>query len=208
MSTFEELKKVWDENQRTVSVPNYYDQTAIEKIVRSRTKKHTNTAMQYFWAAFVLQILVYALLSHVMIKYGSDIETLLFSSAGVLLFLPFTIVLMKKFKRMAITKPEEGNTGTSLYNYVVKQRGLLQSFYTFKKRYELILIPLSTVIGVFLTFKLYVPGGVEENITGAVVTFVIAIISCILAILSENKKSFEQPLHDLNLLLNEFKAER
>lgn len=207
MSTFDELKKVWDENQSSVSIPEAYDHRTLEKIIRSRTKKHMNTAMQYFWAAFVLQIVVYALLSHVMIKYGSDWETLLFSMAGALLFLPFTIMLMKKFKQMAVTKPNEGNTGTSLYNYVRQQQSLLQNFYKFKKSYELMLIPLSTIIGIFLTFKLYVPGGAAENLTGAIITFVITIISCGLVIRSENRKSFEQPLRQLNELIREFKLE-
>ncbi len=207
MSTFDELKKVWDENQRTVSVPQAYNYDTLEKIIRSRTKKHLNTAMQYFWAAFVLQIVVYALLSHVMIKYGSDMETLLFSMAGILLFLPFTIMLMKKFKQIAVTKLARGNSGTSLYDYVRQQLTHLQNFYKFKRSYELVLIPLSTVIGIFLTFKLYVPGGAAEHLTGAIITFVISIISCGLAIRSENRKSFKQPLRQLNELIDEFKLE-
>ena len=142
-----------------------------------------------------------------MIKYGSDKETLLFSMAGILLFLPFTIMLMKKFKQMAVTKPSEGNSGTSLYNYVRQQLTHLHGFYKFKRSYELVLIPLSTVIGIFLTFKLYVPGGAAENLTGAIITFVVSIISCGLAIRSENRKSFKQPLRQLNELIDEFKLE-
>jgi hypothetical protein len=206
MTTLEELKKKWEENQSTPSVA--YDSFALEKIFKSRVKKHTNRAMQYFWASFALQILVYALLSHVIVKYWSDTEMVLFSLGGVLLFLPFTIMLMKKFKRIATTKlSANGNTGTSLHQYVLQHHALLRSFYNFKKRYELVLIPLSSAIGIFLTFKLYVPGGVEQHPAGAVVTFVITLFSCATAIYSENKKSFEQPLSQLRQILNEFKSE-
>ncbi len=207
MPTFEEMKNIWEKDQITITNSQAYDHEAFEKIVRSRTKKHTNTAMQYFWAAFVMQILVYALFGHVMIKYGADIETLLLSVAGVLLFLPFTIMLMTKYKRMAVVKPEEGNTITSLFNFVTIRHNLLYSFYKFKRRYEFLLIPLSSMIGVFLVFKLYVPGGVETNLTGAIITFLITLISCILAIRSENKKNFEIPLHQFRKLLEEFKVE-
>ena len=185
-----------------------YDEVALEKIFRSRVKKQTNKAMQYFWASFVLQVLVYALLSHVIVKYWLDTEILLFGLGGVFLFLPFTIMLMKKFKRMATTKlTGEHNTGISLYQYVLRHHALLLSFYNFKKRYELVLIPLSSAIGIFLMFKLYVPGGVQEHPAGAVVTFVITLLSCAMAIRSENKKSFEQPLHQLREILDEFKSE-
>lgn len=207
MSTFEELKRVWDTNQETSQAYQRYDHETLGSIVKSRTKKNMKKSMQYFWGAFFLQILVYALLSHVIVKYGGDTKTLTFGIAGMLLYLPFTILLMKKFKQMAIIRPAHGNSGRSLYEYVFQQRALLQSFYSFKKSYELLLVPLSTGIGVFLTFKLFVPGGVEENPTGAIITFLITLFSMIASVRLENKKSFEQPLHEYNQLLNEFKAE-
>ncbi len=207
MSTFEELKRVWDTNPETTQEYKHYDHETLGNIVKSRTKKNMKKIMQYFWGAFFLQIVVYALLSHVVIKYGGDTKTLSFGIAGMLLYLPFTILLMKKFKQMAIVKPAHANSGRSLYQYVFQQRALLQSFYNFKKSYELLLVPLSTGIGVFLTFKLFVPGGVEENPTGAIITFLITIFSMIASVRLENKKSFEQPLQEFNQLLNEFQAE-
>lgn len=207
MSTFEELKRVWDTNQETTQGYKRYDHETLSGIVKSRTKKNMKKSMQYFWGALFLQILVYALLSHVVIKYGGDTKTLSFGIAGMLLYLPFTILLMKKFKQMAIIKPAHANSGRSLYQYVFQQHALLQSFYSFKKSYELLLIPLSTGIGVFLTFKLFVPGGVEENPTGAIITFLITLFSMIASVRLENKKSFELPLHEFSQLLNEFKTQ-
>ena len=207
MSTFEELKKMWEASPETAQAYKPYDQKTFDNIVKSRTKKNMKKSMQYFWGAFFLQIIVYALLSHVIVKYGADTKTLFAGIAGILLHLPFTILLMKKFKQMAILKPALGNSGRSLYQYVFQQHALLQSFYAFKKRYEFLLVPLSTGIGVFLTFKLFVPGGVEENLTGAIITFLITLVCMVASIRLENKKSFEQPLHDLNQLLTEFQAE-
>ena len=207
MSTFEELKKTWEESQSIVPTSTPYDHGAINNIVRSRTQKHLNASMQYFWASFTLQNIVYALLVHVIVRYGSDSTTLLFAIGGVLLFIPFTVTLMRKFKRMAITKPKEGNSGASLRDYIQQQYALLKSFYAFKRRYEFILIPLSTAVGTFLTFRLYVPGGVLAHKTGAIITFAITIISCAFAIASENRKSFEQPLRNLQNLMAEFKLQ-
>jgi hypothetical protein len=90
---------------------------------------------------------------------------------------------------------------------VQKQALMLQSFYLFKKRYELILIPMASAIGVFLTFKLYVPGGIEQHPQAALTTFVITIASCFMAIFSENKKSFEQPIRELRVILEDLKRE-
>jgi hypothetical protein len=108
---------------------------------------------------------------------------------------------------MAIIKWEKGGSGKSVYQYVLQQHTLLTTFYRFKKRYELFLVPMSTAIGVFLTFKLFVPGGVEAHGIGAGITFLLSLISMVVSIRMENKRSFEQPIRDLNALLDEFKTE-
>lgn len=203
MSTFEELEKKWNETSHRVS-GNSYNSTEMQTIVRQRARKHKNIAMKYFWAAFTLQIIVYALLSHVIVRYGSDLGTLLLSAAGILMFLPFTIVLMKRYKAMAVNRPLD-ESGSSFYNYVLRQYKLLDNFYRFKRRYEIILVPVSSAIGVFLVFQLYFPGGFLANVTGAAIVFVVTICSCAYAIYAENKRSFREPLDGLKELLAEFK---
>lgn len=207
MKTLDELKKQWERNPLTTGDRNVYDNVSLDRILKSRVKKHTTTSFQYFWASFVLQVLVYALLSHVIVKYHTNLTTVAFGICGILLYIPFTIVLMGKFKRMASTKVNTEVTGSiSLHEYVRQYQSLLQGFYNFKKKYEIFLIPLSSAIGVILTFNLYVPGGVAENVIGAVITFGITLLSCAIAIFSENKKSFEQPIDQLQKILDEFKS--
>ncbi|HEX6227738.1 MAG TPA: hypothetical protein VFZ52_25140 [Chryseolinea sp.] len=205
MTTIEDLKKIWETSQRAIANRPPYDDETLEKIIKTRMKKNMKKPMQYFWGSLFLQILVYALLSHVILKYGSDATTLISGIGGILLFVPFTVVLLKKFKQMAVTKPAEGNSGKSLYEFVLQQHKLLTSFYSFKKRYELLLIPLSTAIGVFLTFELFVPGGAEGNPIGVAITFGISLLSMVWSIRHENSKSFKEPLNDLSLLLDEFR---
>jgi hypothetical protein len=204
METLDELKKQWS---RASTEPGTYTEVSMKKIIKSRIHNHLKTSLQYFWASFALQILVYALLSHVIIKYSNDLTIVVPGVLGILLFIPFTIMLMKKFKRLATSNLNEANA-SAINEYVSKQRELLESFFTFKKQYEIIHIPLSAAIGVLLTFSLYVPGGVRENLFGALLTYALTLISCYLAIRSENKKSFVQPLEQLDSILNEYKLQQ
>jgi hypothetical protein len=147
-------------------------------------------------------------LSHVIVKYFEDGQSLIFSIAGIALFLPFTYVLMRNFKRIATIKFTNGDPGvSSLQHYIIRHHELLQSFYTFKKRYEILLIPIASAVGILLTFKLYVPGGVLAYPGAALNIFLITIASCYVAIRAENKKSFEQPLKHLKEVLDEFRNE-
>ena len=205
MSTLEEMKQKWSEKEVQGADPSTYTEASLEKIIRSRVKMHTKDSFKYFWASFTLQIIVYALLSHLIIKYGQNSNILYFAITGILLYIPFTIVLMRKFKKLATGKPSlRQNVGNSLFDHVVRQQAMLRSFYRFKKWYEYFLTPLSCAIGVLLVFELYVPGGVQEHWPGAMITFLFALISCIAAIYSENKKSFILPIEQLQNILDEF----
>jgi hypothetical protein len=174
------------------------DEQSFNKIVKARARKNMYTSFQYFWASLALQILVYALLTHVVVRYWGDLA-MIASLAGILLYIPFTFVFMKKFKSMAIA---EGSMST----FVLRQFELLESFYRFKKRYELVLIPLATFIGTFVAFDLWVPGGIWAYPKGAAITFFVSLASCIIAIQAENKKSFDVPLSKLKMILDDLKA--
>ncbi|GAB3958638.1 hypothetical protein GCM10028805_53350 [Spirosoma harenae] len=205
MSTLDQLKKHWEPSIRP-SAPNAnasLDEASLRKIITSQVRKHTKASFSYFWASFTLQLVVYALCSHLLIKYWSQTEVRLLSLLCMLLYFPFTLILMNKFKRVA-TGRLTGRESASIHNYLVEQYQLLNSFFNFKKRYELILIPVSTAIGVFLTFKLYVPGGVQAFPVGALITYAVTVLSCYVAIRAENRKSFAEPLQQLKTLLQDY----
>lgn len=205
MSTLDQFKKHWEPSHTTVPSQGVavLDEASLRRIVTTRVRTHTKASFSYFWASFVLQIMVYAMCSHLVIKYWSDTPVRLMSLLGMLLYLPFTVVLMNKFKRVA-----KGNlTGkepASIHDYLTEQHQLMNSFFTFKKQYELLLIPVIAAIGVFLVFTLYVPGGVQAYPVGALITYAVTGLSCYAAIRTENRKSFVQPLQQLELLLQEY----
>jgi hypothetical protein len=203
MKTLEELKKDWALNPAHAT---HVGQSELSRVVRTRVKKHLNTSMQYFWGALVLQILVYALLTHVGIKYYYDPYTVAPALLGIALYVPFTWILLSRFKKMALSSTRRSGEGMPVREYIHNQKELLQGFLAFKKRYEWILIPISTAIGVLLVFKLYVPGGVAAFPQGAAITFALTLISCYMAIRRENARNFSAPLSRLSELENEYSA--
>lgn len=190
--TLDELKSNWKKENAGGS----YDEATMKKAVR----KHTGMSFQYFWASFVLQLMVYAMLSNVIVKHWYDPMITLPALAGVALYIPFTVVMMKKFK--------VDNNQASMSNYIQRRSELLESFYRFKKRYELFLIPVVTFIGTFLVFELYVPGGIWAYPKGAAITFFLSLAGCIIAIQRENKRNFEEPLMRLKMILYELNGDR
>jgi len=201
MSTLEDFKANW-ENQ--FQPANNINIAALDKLVKSRVKKQTNIAVNYFWASLALQILVYALLSHVIVKYWFDAKVVVPALLGILIYVPFSVLLMKKFKQFAFS-PLDTSSITSIQEHTQLKYRLLENILSFKRKYELFLVPVSTAIGVFVTFQLYVPGGVTSHWSGAMITFAISLLSCAYAIYLENKRNFRQPLGELKQIMDEFK---
>ncbi|SFH07927.1 hypothetical protein [Pontibacter chinhatensis] len=206
MPTLDELKQKWNVEQSDLRVAAPYDAATFNHIIRTRMKKQNNSIFRYFWATFTLHIIVYALLSHVAIRYGVDTDVLLLCLLGFGVTVPFTAIMLKRYKQMAVAKFNR-TSEASIYTYVSEQRRRLAGFYTFKKRYDLVLIPLLSAIGVILVFNLYFPGGVTAFLTGAIVTYLLTLLSCFLAIQNENKKYFLRPLQELQAILDDYKSE-
>lgn len=205
MPTLDDLKQKWNVEQPALEAAAPYDAAMLNHIIRTRMKKQNNTIFRYFWATFTFHIVVYALLSHVLIRYGADTNMLLLCLLGFGVMVPFTAFMLWRYKQMAVAKMDQ-KSASSIHTYISRQRALLAGFYTFKKRYELVLIPLITAIGVVLVFALYIPGGVMAYPGSAMVTFALAALICLLAIRDENKKYFIRPLHELQGILEDYKG--
>lgn len=204
MMTLDELKQQWGQHQEKLITPAAYSQQDLNKIIKSRIMKNKHIAFQYFWASFILQMIVYAMLCHVIIKYWPQQDIKIAALIGTALYIPFTGMLLKKYKRIAKTSFMD-KVDTSLYRHIGFCRQELGSFYRFKKWYEMILVPISAAIGIFITFELYLPGGISSHPVGAVITFVVALLSCGYAIKLENERNFRQPLAQFQQMLDEFK---
>lgn len=204
MSVLDDFKDQWNEEKHPSTELPPFDRSALEQLTRTRARQQVNQAMRYFWGAFTLQIIVYALLTHVGIRFWGEPRNQWLCLAGILLYLPFTTMLLRKFKQIAVASPGRNDSTDSVQTRIRAQYLNLVSFYRFKKRYEYLLIPASTGLGIFLTFQLYVPGGVAPNLTTAACLFALTLLSCVWAIRRENRQQFERPISELEKLLSEF----
>ena len=205
MNPFDDFKQTWKE-QPAAMATDRYDRFSFERMIKSRVKKHTDKAMQYFWSAFTLQLILYGILGNVLVRYGSKGELFVAGLIGLLLHMPFTYMLMKKFKAIAITRPMD-NSSFSLYAYVKKRHGLLKDFYLFKRNYERFLVPISTMVGCYLVVELFLPENIWTYWNTVWVLVVITVIACAVVIRKENRENFEKPLEQYKKILNEFDSD-
>jgi len=198
METLDDAKNLW-QNTNEVNQPAL-NKAAVENIIRARIKKEKKSAADYFWLSFAYQILIYAFASHLIIKYWGDGRMMLLCAAGVLLYIPLTVILMRKFKAM-LNPPAQ--RVANIQGNVKNQYTLLSQFFSFKKRFELLSLPLTSVILTGIIFMLYVPGGVEANLTGAAITCIVTLLIYSAAAWFENKKHFVHPLNRLKFILED-----
>ena len=198
----EELRKSWEKGTSTGTVNGFLNKDALHRIIKEKSNQQRNINMHYFWGAFALQLVVYAYLSHVAIRYWTDTVLLSLAVLLIVVNIPFTAVLMKKFKAMAVLKTNDSHlAGLPIREYIQRQHDLLSSFYRFKKRYEIVFGLMSMLILIWIPFRIYVPGGVEAYPITALMIFLVTWISCALIVRNENKRYFKRPLRRLELIL-------
>jgi len=198
METLDEAKNLWQNTNRENQ--SVLIKTEVDNIVKTRIKKEKKSAADYFWLSFTYQILIYAFASHLIVKYWGDGRIMLLSVTGVLLYIPLTIILIQKFKAMLKLPVQQI---VDVQSNVKNQHALLGQFYNFKKRFDLLSLPLTSVILTGIIFMLYVPGGVEAHVTGAVICSVATLLIYSVAAWFENKKHFIHPLNRLRFILED-----
>ncbi len=206
MQNLEDIQKNW-KGRVELSELNPLTKLAWQTLLVKRVNKQKNTSLKYFWASFVYQIIVYGLLSHVIVKHWEEILVWLPGVFCLLLYVPFTIVLMQKFKRMALLQSDDKSASDlSIKDYVHEQYRIITSFYRFKIRYEYFLVPLSSMVFVWILFKLYVPGGVMAYPKMSILLFIIVMGACAAAVLAENNRNFKKPIRQLEEVLKDINA--
>jgi hypothetical protein len=200
MDALDEMKGKWAKQSDAVQP---YDSNNLLRVIRRRVQMHMREPMRYFWASFVLQVVVYALYTHAIVRFIHDPVIVRFALLGIIIYIPFTFFLLREFKKLAVMKPNGIDT-TSARQHITEKRNQLLYFFRFKLRYEWVLIPLSSLLGTLLIFKIYVPGGPTAYPNGVWITMTLTLLSCYLAIRNENRKRFRAPLAELDNILNEF----
>jgi hypothetical protein len=98
MENFEEIKKLWSDNKAAETCNTPVSPDYVDKLISNRIKKVKSNFREYFWTSFIYQNMVYACLAFLIVRYFSRPDIAILSAAGILLYIPFTIIFMKKFK--------------------------------------------------------------------------------------------------------------
>ena len=99
MEPFNNIKEIWhtSNDERTGSP---LVTAKLELIIKKRIKRQKKILAGYFWASFFYQVLIYSFLSHFIIRFWNDWRFMILSVIGICLYIPFTILFMKKYKLM------------------------------------------------------------------------------------------------------------
>ena len=180
------------------------DSAVLKGIVNKRIMKQKSNSMKYFWASLTMQLIVYGFLTHVIIKYWDDSILFFVSLLLLALYLPFTYVLFRDFKKLATLKSyEDFNIGRPVSMYVEEYYDVLKRFYRFKLKYEILLITISLGIMTWTIIRIYFSGGIMAHPLPAALIFFPSLICCGIVIRNDNKQFFQNPLKQLKEIVSD-----
>jgi hypothetical protein len=206
MENFDDIKKLWNEKTAVKAYDSAINSERLDEIISHRLKKVQGSFREYFWASFFYQNLVYACLAFLVIKFFKRTDIVVISLAGIAVYIPFTIVFMKKFKSAFLTNKEGREySNDDLFANIQNSYKKMSEFFSFKKKFDWIMIPVNCVMIVIINFILFVPGGFASNLIAAAVLFVVWVGIFLIAIRFENRKKFIEPIKQMESILEEFR---
>jgi hypothetical protein len=206
MELSNEIENVWKERKAREEGLAPLTGKDLQAIISSRVRKELKTVSQFVWAAIAYQIILYSFLTHTLVRHWGDIQTMLLCLAGAALYIPLTVALLRRVKKL-YRRPSEalGSAVPDVFHKVEGEYARLADFFQFKKRMDWIGVPVSCAIIVLVTFTLFVEGGVKANPVAGLTIFALWVGMSLIAIHAENRKRFIAPLRHLEQVLEDLK---
>lgn len=205
MEEMDEIKKLWTRNSdQQMSTYTPINNTIMIDLIKSRIRKEKSKMFEYILALGVWQLLIYSFMSHVVIKYWGDWNIIKYALGGMLLYIPYTIVYAKKFTGKNLQSFARPNSPMKTIKSNLKnQYKQLNDFFNFKRKFDLVGIPLSCFVILMLLSNLNIIPEVEAHIAMAIALYLIYLAMFITATIIDNRKRFKKPLQQLKLVLKE-----
>lgn len=204
MKTFDDIKKSWDNDQDTPS--HLLNKESVDIIIHSRIRSEKKTLMEYFWGSFMYQNLIYGFGTYFSIKYWNDMQFVLPVLAGMIVYIPFTLLMIIQFKAMMNLKTGKNGNQLNTQVYVAQMHTQLCAFYNLKRKFDWITVPLSCLVFVIIIFKVFVGSAPQEHLQTAIILFLAWLSLFMIAIRFENQKRFKKPLLQIESILKDLKT--
>ena len=176
----------------------------LHSITASRVRKQFKTVAGFVWASLVHQIILYSFLSYTLVHNWGNTPITLLCLAGAAVYVPLTVALLRRARALSAGTSDAVSTATAdIGRYVRGERDRLADFFRFKRRMDIIGVPVSCAIVVFVTFTLFVNGGVAAYPIASAVIFAIWIGMSAVAVCAENRKRFAAPLKHLEAVIED-----
>jgi len=204
MEPLNDLKNSWNQEDFEMNGTRSVNKSSFRDIILSVANRERNKVIQYFWAAFAYQIILYSLFCFAFFRNIGNQAILLAVLAGLCANIPFTWALLKRFKIMYRQSLSKSISGYSIKANIELYYTRLSAFFRFKKFADGILLPVNALIAVFILFGIYTVGGLFQHLISGSILFAGIWLACGIAVWLENKNNFRKPLRKIALLLQEF----
>ena len=203
MGTAIDINACWQQAKATATTRALSGQD-LHSITASRVRKQLKAVAGFVWAALAHQIILYSFLSYTLVSSWGNTPIMLLCLAGAALYVPLTAMLLRRARALYARAGDAPSAAAAdISRYVRTERDRLADFFRFKLRMDWIGVPVSCAIVMFVTFTLFVSGGLTAYPIASAVVFAIWIGMSARAVGAENWKRFVAPIKHLDAVIED-----
>ncbi len=206
MEAIDEMKNLWEKSKKEGDVDNLREGDVLI-MIKSRVNKEKRTIAQYTLASWVWQFIGYTLLVNMIVRFWGNWISVLACLAGILVFAQFTIKYARFCSKIIKSAGKQLTTVEALSDSLKTQQANLNEFFTFKKKFDFIGIPVLGVVIVMILSAFDILPGLDLNPAPVILLFALIQTIFIMATMVEDKKRFIAPLERMDVMIKELSTE-
>jgi len=208
MEPIDELQRFWKDHKDSGIPAPVLNKEEMKKILAPKIRKEQRFFLEYFFAFYFWLFLLYSALFYFMIRYWGDWIFDLLCLIGIGVYIPYTIVFIKNFRNIRYKASASPDASLpDIYHQLRLECRSITHYFNFKKRLDLVGMPLLSLIIVALLSKFSALPAPGRSLLPAIIAFLLILGVLTFVTLLQNKKNFIQPLRQLQFIIKELEKD-
>jgi hypothetical protein len=206
MDTLDDLRGDWKRGRDLGAPLLPLSSRELKEWIKGSMKKEQQLVFRYAVKTFVWSIMAFSFLSYLMISFWGDLNFLALCVAALAIYIPFTAIFMKHFKRFFAVE-------CGAQRAVDLQQGLqfkfsaLKQFYQVKRVFDWLMVPLSCAVIAVTVNKYTFDAPFAEHLGFNISTFLLYSAMFTYVTVKDNTTYLKVPMKKIEAVMQEMKGD-
>lgn len=206
MEDLKHLKSLWACGTQLGQETAVIKEELLKDLVSMHLQQERQLLLSYVIKTSVWIFLVTAVFGHLVVRFWGEWPIVCLSLAGLLIYIPFTAMFMRRFKSFYGLQGTQIAQDLSVYEALQQKKADILRFYQFKKLFDFLMIPVCCMLIMLLINRYSFAAPLSVHLTFNLIVLLLALGSFSWATVLDNRRYFKHPLMKIEEVLRDMES--